>query len=127
MLERNQRLVRRMTLAARIIGLVAAIFLTIMVIGSAAGEIIDDEPIPFDATGVTLGIITVVAVAGCVISWWRERLAGTLLVVVAVGLAIHIGIYAGRNHVLAWIMLGLPYLIAGVLLLGSWRLSRNTS
>ena len=127
MLERNQRMARRMTRAAQIIGLLAAIFLAIMVVGSAAGEIIDDEPASFDVEGVTLGIITVVALSGCILSWWRERLAGTLLFLVAIGLAVHIGISAGRNHVLAWTMLGLPYLIAGLLLLGSWRLSRKTS
>lgn len=127
MLERNQRLARRMTWIARIVGLVTAMFLAIMVIGSAAGEIINDEPIPFDVEGVTLGVITVVALTGCIISWWQERLAGTLLVLAAIGLAVHIGISAGRNHVLAWTMLGLPYLIAGMLFFGSWRLSRNTS
>jgi hypothetical protein len=97
-----------------------------MVTGSAAGEIISDEPAPFDAEGVTLGIITLFALAGCIISWWRERLAGTLLVLAAIGLAIHIGIYAGRNHVLAWTVMGLPFLIAGVLFFDSWRISRNT-
>jgi hypothetical protein len=124
---RNQRIARAMTLAGRIIGLIVAIFMAIMVIGSAAGEIIEDEPIPFDVEGVTLGIITIVALAGCILSWWRERLAGILLVLVAIGLAIHIGICAGRNHILAWTTLGLPYLIAGGLLFGSWRLSRNAS
>ena len=125
MLERKQRLARRMTWTARIVGLVAAIFLAIMVTGSAAGEFINDEPVPFDAEGVTLGIITLFALAGCIISWWRERLAGTLLVLAAIGLAIHIGICAGRNHVLAWTVMGLPFLIAGVLFFDSWRISRN--
>lgn len=119
MLERNQRTAKVMTMAGRIIGLLVAIFMAIMVIGSAAGEIIDDEPLPFDAEGVTLGIITIVALAGCIMSWWWERLAGVLLVLVAIGLAVHIGICAGRNHVLAWVTLGLPYLIAGALLLSS--------
>lgn len=127
MLERNQRLARRMTWTARIVGLVAAMFLAIIVIGSAAGEIIDGETVAFDVAGITLGIIAIAALAGCIISWWWERLAGTLLVLVAIGLAVHIGILAGRNHVWAWMVMGLPYLIAGVLLLGSWRLSRNTS
>jgi hypothetical protein len=114
-----------MALAARIIGLVIAIFMAIMVIGSAAGEIINDEPVPFDVEGVTLGIITLIALAGCIMSFWWERLAGTLLVLVAIGLAIHIGICAGRNHMLAWTMLGLPYLIAGLLLISSWKLSKK--
>jgi hypothetical protein len=122
---RNQRKARVMTLAGRIIGLIVAIFMAIMVIGSAAGEIIDDEPLPFDVEGVTLGIITIVALAGCIISWWRERLAGILLVLVSIELAVHIGICAGRNHVLAWTTLGLPYLIAGALFISSWWLSRK--
>ena len=42
-----------------------------------------------------------------------------------VGLGIHIGVCAGRNHLIAWSMLGLPYLIAGQLILNSWRLSRK--
>jgi hypothetical protein len=126
-LERNQRLARRMAWVARIVALITAIFLAIMVIGSAAGEIINDEPVPFDIEGVTLGIITVFALAGCIVSWWRERLAATLLVIVSIGLAIHIGISAGRNHVLAWTMMGLPYLIAGALFFGSWRISKNIS
>ncbi len=121
----NRRMTRLMTLAGRIIGLVLAIFMAIMVIGSAAGEIIDDEPLLFDMEGVTLGIITIIALAGCIISWWRERLAGIMLVLVAIGLAIHIGICAGRNHVLAWTMLGLPYLIAGSILLSSWEISKK--
>jgi hypothetical protein len=114
-----------MTWTARTIGLVAAVFLAIMVIGSAAGEIIDSETVSFDVAGVTLGIIAIAALAGCITSWWRERLAGALLVLVAIGLAIHIGILAEHNHVLAWTVMGLPYLVAGALLLGSWWLSRK--
>lgn len=125
MIERNQRLARRMTWTARIIALVAAIFFAIMVIGSAAGEIINGDTAPFDVAGVTLGIIAIAALAGCIISWWWERLAGALLVLVAIGLAIHISILAGHNHVLAWTVMGLPYLVAGALLLSSWWLTRK--
>lgn len=127
MLERNQRLARRMIWIARIVGLVAALFLAIMVVGSATGEITGEESLPLDLEGITLGIITLFALLGCILSWWRERLASALLFLVAVGLAVHIGISAGRNHVLAWIAMGLPYLIAGVLLFFSWRLSRKAS
>jgi len=45
--------------------------------------------------------------------------------VVAAALGAHIANFAGRNHMLAWSMLGLPYLVAGILLLNSWRLSQE--
>jgi hypothetical protein len=68
-----------------------------------------------------------VALVGCILSWRRERVAGILLVVTAAALGAHIGIFAGQSHFLAWSMAGLPYLVAGVLLLSSWRLSRKPS
>jgi hypothetical protein len=48
-----------------------------------------------------------------------------LLVATSAGLGAHIGFCAGRYHLLVWSMLGLPYLVAGVLMLLAWRLSRH--
>ncbi len=42
-------------------------------------------------------------------------LSGILLVVTSAGLGAHIGAFAGRNHIMVWAILGLPYLVAGVL------------
>ena len=56
-------------------------------------------------------------------------LAGAILLLVLVSLAlgIHIGVYAGHNHFLAWLMIGFPYLLAGGLILTSlWLESKAT-
>ena len=126
MLESRQyRLAKRMRWAARVIGLVAAGFLLIMLIGTAIAELLTEDLEPFAIEGILLFVLAVIALAGCIVSWWRERLAGILLVLVAVGLGIHIGIVAGRNHFPVWLMVGLPYLVVGALFLTSWRLLRK--
>jgi len=120
----------RLRLAGQIIGFVITVFGGAMLIGEAVGEFtqrgwaVITEATPSDP-GVLLVIIGAVALAGCILSFWRERAAGIMLVAVAGALAAHIAVFAGRNHLLAWSMLGLPYLIAGVLFLNSWRLSQE--
>ncbi len=127
MLEsKRYRLAKRMRWAGRIIGLVAAVFLVTMLIGSAIAEVLTEGLEPITIEGALLGVLGAIVLAGCIVFWWRERLAGILLVATAVGFGIHIGVVAGRNHIFVWSMLGLPYLVAGVLLLTSWRLSRET-
>ena len=118
-MSKQDRLAKRMRWAARVIGLIAAVFLVTMLIGAAVVEGVE----PVDIAGITLGLLATVALVGCISSWWWERLAAILLISTAIGFAIHIGIFAGRNHFLAWSMVGLPYLIAGVLLFASRRLS----
>ena len=123
MLGSNQyRLAKRMRWAARAIGLVAALFFIGMLIGSAVSEGVG----PMTIESTTLVLLGAIGLAGCIASWWRERLSAILLVLTAVGFGIHIGICAGRNHFLAWLIIGLPYLVAGILILSSWRLSRKT-
>ena len=117
----RHRLAKPMRYAARAIALAGAMFFLTMLIGGATTD--GSEPITEE--GAVLGVPGVIALAACVVSWWRERLAAILLIGAAVGLGIHIGVYAGHNHLLAWSMLGLPYLVAGLLLLGSWRLSNQ--
>ena len=116
---RHHRLAKQMRYAARAIALAGAMFFLTMLIGGATTD--GSEPITEE--GAVLGVPGVIALAACVVSWWRERLAAILLLGTAVGLTIHISVCAGHNHLLAWSMLGLPYLLAGLLLLASWRLS----
>ena len=126
-MERKQYcLAKGMRWAARIIGLVAAVFLVTMLIGATVAEVLAEGLEPMTIEGILLGVLGAVALAGCIVSWRREQLAGILLVLASVGLGIHIGVCAGRNHFLAWLMVGFPYLLAGGLLLTSWRLARKT-
>lgn len=96
-----------------------------MLIGEAVSEFLAQGFVTTSLEGGLLVMIGIVALAGCVLSWWRDLLAGILLLVTSAGLGAHIGIFAGRNHLMVWSILGLPYLVAGVLLLYAWRLSRQ--
>jgi len=72
-----------------------------MLIGSAVAEVLADDSEPITMVGLTLGMLAVIALAGSILSWWKGRLAGILLMLASIGLGIHIGIFAGHNHVLA--------------------------
>ena len=120
----KSHLVERMRLVARIVGFTVAGFFLIFLIIGAATEVSAKGWGVIEIEGSLLFVITAIALAGCILSWRRERLAGILLVLSAAAMGVHIGICAGRNHLLVWSMLGLPYLVAGVLFLNSWRLSK---
>lgn len=111
--------------AARIIGLVMAGFFLVVLIGETVGEILDEGREAIETAGILLGILQGLALLGTIVSWWRERLASILLAAASIGLGIHIAEYAGRNHFLAWLAVGLPYLVASILFLISSRLSRQ--
>ena len=115
-----------MRITGRVISLLVAGFFLAFLVGGAIDEALSEEVEAIEVAGIILAILVVVALAGSILSWWRERLAGILLVLVSIGLGIHIGIYAGRNYFLAWSMVGLPYLVAGGLLLYAWWLDEKT-
>jgi hypothetical protein len=122
--ENAHRAARPMRWAARIIVTLITIFGAIMLVGEFVGELISGGSMTASAEGVLLGIIGLVALAGCILSWLRDFPSGILLVVTSAALGAHIGFCAGRHHFQVWAMLGLPYLVAGVLILCAWRLSR---
>jgi len=96
-----------------------------MLIGEAVGEFLSHGFVTTSIEGSLLVLIGIVTLAGCVLSWRQDLLAGILLVITSAGLGVHIGIFAGRNHFIVWSMLGLPYLIAGLLLFCAWQLSKH--
>ncbi len=116
----RQRLAKGMRWAARVIGLLTAAFSLMFLIGDTIvrtamqqGGFIED---------VLTAMPVVVAVAGCIVSWWRQRLAGTLLVLASFALSSLGSRYYGFRGLVS----GFPYLVAGVLFLLSWWLSRKT-
>jgi hypothetical protein len=112
---------------ARVIGLVMAGFFLVFLIGEAVGEYLDQGREAIETAGILLGVLLGLALLGTLLSWWRERLASILLAIASIGLGIHIALYAGRNHFLAWLMIGLPYLVASILFLISSQLTRQKS
>lgn len=115
------RIARPLRWGGRIIASIAASWFVVMLIGSAIIEGLG----PMSIESGTLVLLGVVGLAGCVTAWWWDMTAGILLVLTSIGLDVHIGCFAGHSHVLAWSMTGLPYLVAGVLLLCPRWLSRQ--
>ena len=108
----RHRLAKRMRWAARVIGLLAAGFILAMLIGSTVDEILTGAWETTSQTdiiqGSLIGVLGAIGLGGSIVSWWRERLASILLVLAAIGFGIHIGLCAGHNHFLAWLMIGFP-------------------
>jgi hypothetical protein len=79
--------------------------------------------------GVLIGAVNGVALAACILSFWRERAAGIMLVSVAAAMGIFVSIFPAPaiipDRLMIWLWMGLPLLVAGVLFLDSWRLSRE--
>ena len=123
-----ERLTNTLRWTARAITIFALGF---TLIGPLIGGIIEAQTegwaVVTETAGVLLIVIGLIGLAGLIVSWWWQWLAGILVILTTTGMAIHISVYAGRNHVLVWVATGLPYLIAGVLFLLSWRLSRKTT
>ncbi len=119
MTDDNQyNLAMAMKFFGRAIGFASALFLMIMLIGGALMDVLK-------ADGILLAVIGVVALAGCILSFWRERLAIALLLLAAAGLGVYIGVYASYNQLITWLVLGLPYLAAAALLFFSRWLERR--
>lgn len=128
MLESRQyRLTQRMTLAARIIGLGAVGFVLTFLIGETSAEFTAQGWEAVTIEVIIIGVITVIALAGCIVSWGKVRAAGILLIVSAVLCATNIPPVPPLipGDVRVWLIVGLPRLVAGVLFLNSWRLSRE--
>jgi hypothetical protein len=112
------RLAPAMRLSGRIIASIASSwFLAVFI-----GEAVSCNPGPFEWAGTTLVLVGLVAIAGTALSWCRVGPGAIALLLTSALIGVHIAVYAGRWHLLMWTVLGLPYLLAGLLLLGSLRI-----
>jgi len=128
MLDSKQyRLARRMTVAARVIGLGAVGFVLTLHIGWVSAEFMAQGWAAVSREVIIIGVITVIALVGCIVSWGKLRVAGILLIVSAVLCATNIPPVPPLipYDVRVWLIVGLPRLVAGVLFLNAWRLSRE--
>ena len=116
--DSQSSLTASMRFIGRAIGFTTALITMIMLIGGGLMPALQ-------AAGILLVVIGIIAIAGGILSFWRERLAIMVLLLAAIGLGIHIGVYAEHNHFITWIILGLPYLTAAALLFFSWWLERK--
>jgi hypothetical protein len=128
LVERRLYRVRQgMTLAARIIGLGTVGFVLTFLIGETSAEYLAKGWAAVTREVIIIGVITGIALAGCIVSWGKQRVAGILLIVSAILTATNIPPLQPLipNNVRIWLIVGLPYLVAGTLFLNSWRLSRR--
>ena len=125
----------RMRLAARIIGFISAGSAGEFIGGGAYVLVLAARGVPVFANdagavvGVLAGVFSGIGLAACILSFWRERAAGIMLVSVAVAMGIFVSIFRAPaiipDPLLIWLWMGLPLLVAGVLFLNSWRLSQE--
>lgn len=142
MATKRYRIAKGLRIAARVIGLPVTLFGAMMATGEGIQSVLTEGFGPINLVffgGLLIVLSMVTALAGCIISWWRVRLAGILLVLTFIGLNIA-GILAGgpvdlpERFSLSLILtnmgrasiMGSPFLVAGMLFLVSWHLSRST-
>jgi len=125
--SRQYRLVQRMTVAGRVIGLGAVGFVLTLHIGWASTEFPAKGWGVITAEFIMISVIAAIALAGCIVSWGKQRVAGVLLIVSAFLSATNLPPLQPLIpcNVRVWLIVGLPYLVAGTLFLSSWQLSRR--
>ena len=117
----RQNLAKGMRWVARLIGLgITAFFFLALFISLMWRNIGGSDILALASLGIGL--------VGWIVSWWREWLAGVLMILACLVLGSGLGL-SGQWRVsdMDWSRLGLPYLVAGVLFLLSWWLSSKTS
>ena len=129
----NRLLVKRLRWSARIIGILAmalCLFLLVLMIVEIVTEIQEEG---FEGEYFLVLLLPIIPAAGFIVSWWRERVGGSILIVsyFLSGFSCTIeSLYLGEGFRLCppitWI-LPLPFLVAGVLFLICSKLSRKTS
>ena len=122
-MEDRKKMAGRLRLAGRVVGFTMIGLGGTMLIGAAVTEFSEGFA-QTEPAGFILAAIGAVALAGMILSFWRERIGGILLLACSAALGAHIANFAGRNHLLAWATVGLPFLVSGVLFVNAWRISK---
>jgi hypothetical protein len=100
---------------ARGVGLLLAVFWLLTGIGSATVE-----RGPLTVESAMLAVFMITLVLGVFISWRRERIGGTLLVICGAAFSAFAYFSAGRNKGFAMLVSGGPVMLSGMLFLASW-------
>jgi hypothetical protein len=80
---------------------------------------------PRSAESLTMTGLIVSSTAGTLIAWWRARIGGIVLLVIAVAHSVFALIASGHHRGVAVLIAGGPFLLAGLLFLASWWKTRR--
>lgn len=105
--------------AARIWGTTVASFWGLTLLLHAVGDAQEIANEPFMIEGLVLSLLVIAAVLATVHAWTYEFHGGIALLVVGMALAVFALMTAGRNHWFAVAVSGLPFVVSGMLFLGS--------
>jgi uncharacterized membrane protein AbrB (regulator of aidB expression) len=104
----------------RFISFFAAVFFIVMLFSEgAAREITSSE-----SASTQLILLAALAIIGYILSYWKAKYAGILLVVVALAFMVHAFYYLNNGQISLWLITGMPQLIAGSLLLLGYRIKK---
>ena len=117
-----QRLAKGMTVAARIMAFGAAAFWFL------AGFLYLIFS-PLHVSDVLFAVCLVIALASCIVSWWRQWLAGILLV--SISFALGSGLGFSNPWRMSYLVTSspqyLPFFVAGILFLLSWQILKSAN
>ncbi len=104
---------------ARVIGSLAGLFWMFSVVAQTIIEF--GEPVIWE--GYFIGSAVVILSAGVILSWFKEKAGGILLVAASLAFMLFSYLVAGHNKIFAALVSGFPFLVAGILFLISWKIS----
>ncbi len=129
---KGARIAKALRWAGRIIALPVVAFFFMFMVGDFVSTLARDGlRSATDVGGLMQGITILIALIGCIISWWRLLPAGSLLILAylfggissALVARYHVGMFNYHQFGDFWQIPGIIYLIAGLLFIVSWSLA----
>lgn len=111
---------KRLILPARVVGFSLGIIATALIVREVVGQFIIEGSQITPGRLVWLIVILAMAIAGCILSWRRLRLAGILLIISGIAVGVDAAVIPGRNQ-LVLLILGLGFAATGFIFLRLWR------
>jgi hypothetical protein len=118
---------------ARIVGLIVLVIFVVFLIGNTVDTL--QQANKFDIESLYIIVPIVLALIAYILTWWYKIIGGSILILVSIIFAILLSTATRINTeltsdfhaVLGWLMLGLPFLVVGILFLISSYFDRKTA
>jgi uncharacterized integral membrane protein len=118
---------------ARIVGLIVLVIFVVFLIGNTVDTL--QQANKFDIESLYIIVPIVLALIAYILTWWYKIIGGSILILVSIIFAILLSTATRINTeltsdfhaVLGWLMLGLPFLVVGILFLISAYFDRKTA